>query len=67
LPIELAFVDMRKYERPTGDVNEAHAPLLRNTFTPGGRESIPALIAEKASSSGTGVGLQVIIMSPCYE
>lgn len=26
---------------------------------------MPALIAAKASSSGTGVGFQVIIMSPC--
>jgi hypothetical protein len=27
---------------------------------------MPALIAAKASSSGTGVGFQVIIMRPCY-
>jgi hypothetical protein len=47
--------------------NELYSPLLRNIFTPGGRESIPALIASKASSSGIGVGLQVIIISPCYD
>lgn len=28
---------------------------------------MPALIAAKACSSGIGVGLQVIIMRPCYE
>jgi hypothetical protein len=27
---------------------------------------MPALIAANASSSGTGVGFQVIIISPCY-
>jgi hypothetical protein len=36
-----------------------------NIFVPGGSASMPALIAPKASSSGTGVGFQVIIMSPC--
>ena len=42
-------------------------PLLRNIFAPGGRASIPPLIAAKASLSGTGVDVQVILISPCYE
>ena len=46
--------------------NEAYSQLLRNIFTPGGRASIPPLIAAKASSSLTGVDVQVILIRPCY-
>lgn len=46
-------------------LERSHPPLLRNTFTSCGAQSMPALIAAKASSSGTGVGFHVIIMSPC--
>ena len=35
-------------------------PLLRSIFTPGGKVSIPALIASKASSSGIGTGRHLV-------
>lgn len=36
-----------------------YAPLFRNILAPAGRASTPALMASKACSSGTGVGVQL--------
>jgi hypothetical protein len=41
------------------------APLFKSILTPAGRESIPALIASKACSYGTGFAVHVSIMRPC--
>jgi len=43
-----------------------YIPLFKNILTPGGRLSIPALIASKACSYGTGLAVQVSIIKPCW-
>ena len=43
-----------------------YVPLFKNILTPGGRLSIPALIASKACSYETGLAVQVSIIKPCW-
>jgi len=66
LRVELACTKIaRKSVSGTGGAADGrNAPLFKNILTPGGMASTPALIASKQMSSGTGLGVHVIIIRP---